>query len=123
MASLQENKAGKFVAPSGESGSAALSHVNLPADMRAWLPDPKGDQSYPIATYTWLLFYKKYQFPQEGRSLTRHGCILFEGRAEDLGQDGLHTSSAKRRPRGSRHQRPFNESAANADKRDLALWA
>ncbi len=68
MASLQ-NKAGKFIAPSAASGSAALSHVKLPADMRAWLPDPDGDQSYPIATYTWLLFYKKYQDPKKAEAL------------------------------------------------------
>ena len=59
MAELQ-NKAGKFVAPTAASGSAALANVKLPEDMRVWLPDPEGEQSYPIATYTWMLFYKKY---------------------------------------------------------------
>ncbi|HTY24829.1 MAG TPA: phosphate ABC transporter substrate-binding protein PstS [Desulfomonilaceae bacterium] len=66
---LLQNKEGKFVAPSAKSGSAALSHVKLPADMRAWLPDPEGDQSYPIATYTWMLFYKKYQDPKKAAAL------------------------------------------------------
>jgi len=66
---LLQNKAGKFVAPSAQSGSAALSHVKLPADMRAWLPDPEGEQSYPIATYTWMLFYKKYQDPKKAAAL------------------------------------------------------
>ncbi len=68
MAALQ-NKAGKFVAPTPASGSAALSHVKLPADMRAWLPDPEGDQSYPIATYTWMLFYKKNQDAKKAEAL------------------------------------------------------
>lgn len=70
MASLQ-NKAGKFVAPSGESGSAALSHVKLPPDMRAWLPDPEGDTSYPIATYTWMIFFKKYPDAKKAEALRK----------------------------------------------------
>jgi phosphate transport system substrate-binding protein len=59
MAELQ-NKAGKFVAPSLKSSSAALAAVELPADMRAWITDPTGDDSYPIVTYTWILAHKKY---------------------------------------------------------------
>ena len=59
MAALQ-NKAGKFVAPSIASGQAALAAVELPDDLIAWLPDPQGDGSYPIVTYTWLICYKKY---------------------------------------------------------------
>ena len=59
MASL-ENKAGKFIQPSLESGQAALAGVEMPADLRAWLPDPDGEGAYPIVTYTWMLFYKKY---------------------------------------------------------------
>ncbi len=60
MAELQ-NKAGKFVMPTPKTASAALANVKLPEDMRAWLPDPEGEDSYPIATYTWMLFYKKNQ--------------------------------------------------------------
>lgn len=59
MAELQ-NKAGKFVMPTEVSGAEALSHAVLPTDMRVWLSDPEGDGSYPIATFTWMLFYKKY---------------------------------------------------------------
>jgi phosphate transport system substrate-binding protein len=58
MASLQ-NKAGQYVAPGGKGGEEALASVKLPPDLRAWLPDPEGAQAYPIATYTWLLLYKK----------------------------------------------------------------
>ncbi len=59
MAELQ-NKAGKFVMPTEVSGAEALSHAVLPEDMRVWLSDPEGDGSYPIATFTWMLFNKKY---------------------------------------------------------------
>lgn len=59
MASL-ENKSGKFIQPSIESGQAALAGVEMPPNLRAWLPDPEGESAYPIVTYTWMLFYKKY---------------------------------------------------------------
>ncbi|MEP7050239.1 MAG: phosphate ABC transporter substrate-binding protein PstS [Pseudomonadota bacterium] len=55
-----ENKAGKFIAPSLKSSATALAAVELPADMRAWVTDPAGDESYPIVTYTWILAHKKY---------------------------------------------------------------
>ncbi len=58
---LLENRSGRFIRPSIESGQAALANATIPADMRVWLPDPEGNDSYPIVTYTWMLFYKKYQ--------------------------------------------------------------
>lgn len=58
MASLQ-NKSGKFVAPTDEGGIATLSTVQLPENMIAWVLDPEGENSYPIATFTWMLFYKQ----------------------------------------------------------------
>jgi phosphate transport system substrate-binding protein len=58
-ASLQ-NKAGKFVKPTDESGAATLAHVEFPENLRIWPEDPAGDDDYPIATFTWLLLYKKY---------------------------------------------------------------
>src|SRR5262245_7676978 len=63
MAILQ-NKAGNFVKADGESEKAALSSVELPADLRAWITDPTEPKAYPIVTYTWLLAYKKYDDPK-----------------------------------------------------------
>ncbi|MBM9614678.1 phosphate ABC transporter substrate-binding protein PstS [Desulfobulbus rhabdoformis] len=68
MAKL-ENKAGKFVAPGLEGGQAALANAKLPENMIAWITDPAGDQSYPIATYTWMMFYKKYSDPAKAEIL------------------------------------------------------
>ena len=68
MASL-ENKAGKYIKPSLESGQAALAGVDLPPDLRAWLPDPSGEGAYPIVTYTWMVFYKKYDDPKKAETL------------------------------------------------------
>ncbi len=68
MATLQ-NKAGQYVAPGGKGGEEALASVKLPADLRAWLPDPDAPQAYPIATYTWLLLYKKNADPKKAAAL------------------------------------------------------
>ena len=59
MATL-ENKSGSFVVPSTASGTAALASAQFPEDLIAWVPDPDGKDSYPIATYTWLICYKQY---------------------------------------------------------------
>ncbi|MFN6482748.1 MULTISPECIES: phosphate ABC transporter substrate-binding protein PstS [unclassified Nostoc] len=55
-----ENKGGKFVVASEESASKTLASVPLPANLRSFISDPEGADSYPIVTYTWILAYKKY---------------------------------------------------------------
>jgi phosphate transport system substrate-binding protein len=70
MASL-ENKNGKFIAPGLEGGQAALANAEIPADMVVWLSDPAGDKSYPITTYTWMMFYKKYDDPKKAEGLRK----------------------------------------------------
>jgi phosphate transport system substrate-binding protein len=68
MAAL-ENKAGKFLLPSGESGMATLRNAQLPEDLVAFFPDPDGEDSYPVVTYTWLLLYQQYEDPDVAREL------------------------------------------------------
>jgi len=68
MAQLQ-NKAGKYVKCTPETAAAALSHVEMPADLRAWAPDPDGDDSYPIVSYSWLLCHTKYDDAAKGKAL------------------------------------------------------
>ena len=68
IASLQ-NKAGKFVKPTDESGAATLASVTFPENLRVWPEDPTGDDDYPIATFTWLLLYKKYSDPAKLKAL------------------------------------------------------
>ncbi|MBR8830927.1 MAG: Phosphate-binding protein PstS [Chroococcopsis gigantea SAG 12.99] len=87
MASL-ENKAGKFVAPSGESGSKALAQVQLPENLRAFITDPEGDESYPIVTYTWMLLYKKYDEPNKAiamEAMIQYGLTEGQVQAKQLG--------------------------------------
>jgi phosphate transport system substrate-binding protein len=55
-----ENKSGNFVAPTPESGAAALASVELPENLRIWPVDPAAPEAYPITTFSWLLLYKKY---------------------------------------------------------------
>jgi phosphate transport system substrate-binding protein len=64
MATL-ENKTGEFVAPSTESGQAALAAAPMPEDMIVWASDPEGKGAYPIVTYTWLILYRQY--PDKGK--------------------------------------------------------
>ena len=59
MASLQ-NQSGKYIEPTFESAEATLGAVALPENLRAFITDPEGDNSYPIVTYTWMLAYSKY---------------------------------------------------------------
>ena len=58
-AALLQNKSGNYVEPSAKSGEATLAAAKLGPDLRGWLEDPEGAEAYPIATFTWLLFYKE----------------------------------------------------------------
>ncbi|EMI53081.1 phosphate ABC transporter substrate-binding protein PstS [Rhodopirellula sallentina] len=59
MASL-ENQAGSFVAPGGTSGLETLLNAKLPSNLVGYFPDPEGEHSYPIVTFTWMLLRQKY---------------------------------------------------------------
>ena len=55
---LLQNKSGNFVRASDRSGVAALASAELGPDLRGWIEDPAGAESYPIVTFTWMMFYK-----------------------------------------------------------------
>jgi phosphate transport system substrate-binding protein len=77
-----ENKAGQFIQPHGGSGLATLINTDLPDNMRAFFPDPDGQDSYPLVTYSWLLLYKKYDDPQKAAALKQYlTWCLTEGQA------------------------------------------
>ena len=95
MAILQ-NKAGKFVAPGDESGKAALASAEFPTDMlpgsdtpdlRVWVSDPAGEQAYPIATFTWMLFYKDQDDGKAKalRDLVEYGLTKGQAMAPKMG--------------------------------------
>nr|WP_321401166.1 phosphate ABC transporter substrate-binding protein PstS [uncultured Desulfobacter sp.] len=64
-----ENQAGKFVCPGPEGGAAALANAVLPENMIVFINDPAGEASYPIATFTWMMFYKKNKTPELAAAL------------------------------------------------------
>ena len=59
QAAAVQNKAGKFVFPNANSGSAALNQIQInPVTLAGENPNPAGASSYPISTLTWILAYK-----------------------------------------------------------------
>src|SRR5208337_2077892 len=83
-----ENKAGKFVKASTPSAQASLAAVEMPADLMAWLPDPAGDDSYPIVTFTWVLCYKRYEDAnklQAVKAVIEYGLTEGQKCSEQLG--------------------------------------
>ena len=87
MANL-ENKSGKFVAPGIASGASTLANVTLPENLRIWPVDPEGATDYPIASFTWLLLYKKYDDAAKLKALkdfVTYGLTTGQGLSEELG--------------------------------------
>jgi phosphate transport system substrate-binding protein len=56
---LLQNKAGQYILADTKSGQATLASATSDSRLRGWIQDPAGADAYPIATFTWLLFYKK----------------------------------------------------------------
>jgi phosphate transport system substrate-binding protein len=78
-----ENKSGQFIRASTASGQAALATVSLPENLIAWVPDPTAKDAYPIATFTWLLCYKKNPDPRKAEVLRGLASyILTDGQKE-----------------------------------------
>jgi phosphate transport system substrate-binding protein len=68
-AALLENKAGQFVEPLPLNATFAFNGVEMPSNLRLFLPDPPGKDAYPIVGFTWLLAYKRYDDPEKARAL------------------------------------------------------
>ncbi len=95
MAILQ-NKAGKFVSAGDEAGMAALAGAEFPAkklpdsdvpDLRVWVSDPAGEKAYPIATFTWMLFYRDQDDAKAKvmRDLVEYGLTTGQAMAPKMG--------------------------------------
>lgn len=56
-----ENKSGKFIKPTLAATSAA-ANISLPEDMKVNLTDSSAPDSYPIASFTWILLYKEQKY-------------------------------------------------------------
>lgn len=83
-----ENKAGEFVVPTDQSATKTLEGVQLPENLRAFISDPEGKESYPIVTYTWLLAHKKYDDPAKAKAveaMVEYGLTEGQKVASELG--------------------------------------
>ena len=65
VAALEGGAAGLATA----SGQAALASAKIPDNLIAWVPDPPVKDAYPIATFTWLLCYRKGPDPNKAEVL------------------------------------------------------
>jgi phosphate transport system substrate-binding protein len=100
MAHLQ-NKAGRYVAPNARSGHATLaSNVKeMPENLRLYLPDPEGPDSYPVVSLSWLLLYERYPDQQKSAALKRFvtwGLSLGQSYGPELGYIALPPDVASR---------------------------
>jgi phosphate transport system substrate-binding protein len=79
------NKAGKFVAPTLESITAAaagaMKEMGPNTDFRVSITNPEGDAAYPIASFTWFLLHKQYEDATKAAAL-----VKFVWWAETAGQ-------------------------------------
>lgn len=83
-----ENKAGNYIVPSFDSAMAAIAVAELPDNLRVFLPDPEGTESYPIVTLSWVLLYTNYADSKKAEVLRElFRWCLFEGQrfSKDLG--------------------------------------
>ena len=74
--------------PADEGGAAALASAEFDSNMRAFITDPKGDDAYPIATFTWMLFYKDGQDPEKVQAIKQmveYGLTEGQAMAPELG--------------------------------------
>jgi phosphate transport system substrate-binding protein len=96
---LLENKSGKYVLASPESVTKAIANIELDKNLIAFAPDPTGDESYPIASYTWLLAYGKYEKPEQAealKSVLKWAIADGQKFSEELGYVPLPESVAKK---------------------------
>ncbi len=91
-----ENKAGSFVAAGPLTGAAALAASEFPGttlpnsdvpNLIAWNWDPAGSESYPIVSYTWMLFYKDQDDAKAAalRKLVKYGIEEGQRIADSMG--------------------------------------
>jgi phosphate transport system substrate-binding protein len=70
---LVRNPAGKFIEPTIETTTAAAAAAakSMPADFRVSITDAPGVDTYPVASFTWLLVYKDQPNEAKGRALVK----------------------------------------------------
>ncbi|HEY3380196.1 MAG TPA: phosphate ABC transporter substrate-binding protein PstS [Vicinamibacterales bacterium] len=97
---MVQNMSGKFVRASidGVTAAAASAASAMPPDFRVSITNAPGDASYPIASFTWLLFYENPKDKQAARTMVEFmKWALTDGQrmATDLGYAPLPDSVVK----------------------------
>ncbi|HIK43668.1 MAG TPA: phosphate ABC transporter substrate-binding protein PstS [Leptolyngbyaceae cyanobacterium M65_K2018_010] len=64
-----QNKAGNFIKVDDEKAAATLAQVELPDNLRAFIVDADGPESYPFVTYSWIMVYKDYPDPKKAKGV------------------------------------------------------
>ncbi|MBL0168278.1 MAG: phosphate ABC transporter substrate-binding protein PstS [Propionivibrio sp.] len=95
-----ENKEGRFVAPSDVVGETTLAAnlSRIPANLRVFIPDPDGAESYPIISFSWLLLKERNADPAKAAALKRFvnwGLSEGQGLSSELGYIRLPTNVAE----------------------------
>jgi len=95
-----QNASGNFVKASLESTTAAAASMKtMPPDFRVSITNPPGKDSYPIASFTWLLIPAHSKDPTKGKILTDFLTWMLdngEGMAKDLNYAPLPASVAEK---------------------------
>jgi phosphate transport system substrate-binding protein len=74
-----QNKSLNYVVAGAESGAFALAGAEFPPDLIVWIDDPSDPKAYPIASFTWMLFYRE-QDPEKPAYLRKMvECGLTDG--------------------------------------------
>ena len=70
---LLKNQAGKFVEPSvaGAAAAGAGAAANMPADLKAVFVNAPGDESYPIAGFSWVVAFRNQKDAAKGKELVQ----------------------------------------------------
>jgi phosphate transport system substrate-binding protein len=87
MATL-ENQAGNYIEPSPEAASLIFEGQDIPEDFALTVPDPEGEQAYPIGGLTFLLLYPEYDDPTTGQAvqaMVEYGLTEGDQAAQELG--------------------------------------
>ncbi len=65
-----QNASGEYVAPSLDSAKAAAANVtDIPADLRFYIVNAPGADSYPISGYSWVIVYQQQSNADKGQAL------------------------------------------------------
>lgn len=67
---LMQNKDGKYVAPSLDGAKAAAANVTtIPADLRFFIVNAPGADSYPISGFSWVVVYQNQSNADRGKAV------------------------------------------------------